>query len=163
MVASLLPEYIDVDGQPPALLWEAVYRDYQPRIHGYLVSRVGPDEAQDLTQETFLRAGAALARMTGELHLSPWLYRIATNLVNDLLRRRQVVTWSSVDLWEEERTAEYPAVQGDDPAEQVSEDDCVRAALGQLSDGYRQALLLHAYEGYNGAQGLTNLMWLKKR
>ncbi len=72
--------------------------------------------------------------------------------MNDLLRRRQVVTWSSVDLWEEERTAEYPAVQGDDPAEQVSEDDCVRAALGQLSDGYRQALLLHAYQGYNGEQ-----------
>jgi RNA polymerase sigma-70 factor (ECF subfamily) len=143
---------IETDEQQLARLWEGLYRDYRPRIYSYLASRLDPDLAEDLTQETFLKAGVALSKMTGELLVSPWLYRIATNLVNDLLRHRRLIAWQSLDLWEEEREMEYPDLVGADPAEWVVDDDCVQAALLQLPDGYRQALLLTACEGYSPLQ-----------
>jgi len=47
---------------------------------------VGPDEAEDLSQEVFLRANKSLEFFRGEAQLSTWLYRIATNAAIDRLR-----------------------------------------------------------------------------
>lgn len=47
---------------------------------------------------------------------------------------------------------EYPDLAGEDPADRVVEDDCVQAALLQLPDGYRRALLLRVLEGYSPVQ-----------
>ncbi len=47
---------------------------------------------------------------------------------------------------------EYPNLQEEDFAERTAEDDCIQAVLHQLSDGYRQALLLRVREGYSPEQ-----------
>jgi RNA polymerase sigma-70 factor (ECF subfamily) len=48
-----------------------------------------PEEAEDLAQETFLRAWRGLSRFRGEARFSTWLYRIAINLCYNHLPRLQ--------------------------------------------------------------------------
>lgn len=63
-----------------------LYETYQPRIVRYLAGLVGPDEAEDLSQQVFLRAGQNLAGFRGEAQVSTWLYRIASNAAIDRIR-----------------------------------------------------------------------------
>lgn len=66
-----------------------VYR-YQDRIINYLNQIVHDyDKAVDLCQETFIRVYRNAARYEGRYQFSTWLYRIATNLAIDELRRRE--------------------------------------------------------------------------
>lgn len=60
------------------------------RIFNYLYHLLGDrEEAEDLAQETFLRAWQSLERFRGGAAFSTWLYRIATNLAVDAVRRRR--------------------------------------------------------------------------
>jgi RNA polymerase sigma-70 factor (ECF subfamily) len=69
-----------------ALNFEMIYADFRPKIQRYLARLVGEYEAEDLTQEVFLRIGRALPSFRGESQLSTWIYRIATNAALDRLR-----------------------------------------------------------------------------
>ena len=53
-------------------------------------------EAEDLTQEAFLRAYTALPRSKAELPFRPWLLQIAVNLCRDWARRKRPVTFSDL-------------------------------------------------------------------
>jgi RNA polymerase sigma-70 factor (ECF subfamily) len=66
-----------------------VFRQYRRPIYNYLLRMTqNQAEAEDLTQETFIRAHGSLPTFRGEASLSTWLYRIATNTSLDHLRRR---------------------------------------------------------------------------
>jgi RNA polymerase sigma-70 factor (ECF subfamily) len=65
----------------------AIYEDFQPKVLRYLKGRVGPDEAEDISQNVFLK-NAGLKDFRGEASLSTWIYRIATNAALDRLRSR---------------------------------------------------------------------------
>src|SRR5574342_539452 len=67
---------------------QEIYDAFQPRILRYLTRLVGQFEAEDLTQEVFVKAGQALGSFRGESQLSTWIYRIATNAALDRLRSR---------------------------------------------------------------------------
>jgi len=67
--------------------FQEIYDTYQPRILSYLARMVGPDEAEDLTQDVFLKVIQALPGFRGQSSLSTWIYRIATNAAWDRLRR----------------------------------------------------------------------------
>lgn len=65
-----------------------IYDSYHPRISRYLTRLVGQSEAEDLTQEVFVRVGKGLKDFRGDAKLSTWIYRIATNVAKDKLRSR---------------------------------------------------------------------------
>jgi len=58
-------------------------------------------EAEDLTQEAFLRAYAALPRSRTELPFRPWLLQIAVNLCRDWARRQRPLAFSDLDRLDE--------------------------------------------------------------
>ena len=68
------------------LNFEQVYADYQPKIYRYLSRLTDDREAEDLTQEVFVKVNRALETFRGESKLSTWLYRIATNAALDKMR-----------------------------------------------------------------------------
>jgi RNA polymerase sigma-70 factor (ECF subfamily) len=68
--------------------FENVYDDYQPKIFRYLSRLTDEREAEDLTQEVFIKASRALETFRGESQISTWLYRIATNTALDKMRTR---------------------------------------------------------------------------
>jgi RNA polymerase sigma-70 factor (ECF subfamily) len=79
-------------GDPVA--FATIVERYQTPICGYLTHLLGDaDDAFDLTQETFVRAFRVIGNTRTGLLVRPWLYRIATNLAYELLRRRRRFDW----------------------------------------------------------------------
>lgn len=68
------------------LEFQKIHETFRPKIHRYLTRLLGELEAEDLTQEVFVRVSRALPTFRGESQLSTWLYRIATNAAIDRLR-----------------------------------------------------------------------------
>ncbi len=66
---------------------QVLYRRYVPRIYGYFISQLrNVHAAEDLTQETFIRAFNGLASFRGDASFKNWLYRIAKNQLADFYR-----------------------------------------------------------------------------
>jgi RNA polymerase sigma-70 factor (ECF subfamily) len=69
--------------------FEEVHSAYRGRIERHLARIVGEAEAEDLTQEVFLRIHRSLPGFRGDSSLSTWIYRIATNAALDRLRSQK--------------------------------------------------------------------------
>jgi RNA polymerase sigma factor (sigma-70 family) len=122
---------------------------YQSAILNYVYRLVGdPDLAEDLTQETFLKAYRSLGQLEtdsdAEARRRAWLYRIAHNAATDHLRRRARLRWLSLDA--------VRGTGGGDPAEPVTAREPVRRALAALPDEQRAVLHLFAQAGLNAGE-----------
>jgi RNA polymerase sigma-70 factor (ECF subfamily) len=113
-----------------------------------LVYRMGGDIplAEDVAQETFIRAWRGLARYRPRSPFRNWLYRIATNAALDVLRRRR----ESVDIESLALAASEPgperAVEGQERGELVQQ------AVLALPSASRAVLVLREYEGLSYRQ-----------
>ena len=132
------PEWIDLD---PA----EVVRDHRSRIYRYLLGLArDPDVAEDLTQETFLRALRRLGALRDRAALVSWLDRVATNVFLDWVRaegRRRLAYTGGRDAEGAGLIAEIadPGMRVDRRAEQAQMSECVRGfrrpAARRLSRG----------------------------
>jgi RNA polymerase sigma factor (sigma-70 family) len=125
--------------------WEQVVRDHSARVYrlAYRLSGNAQD-AEDLTQETFVRVFRSLADFSPGT-FEGWLHRITTNLFLDLVRRRQRIRFDALP----EDTERLP---GTSPSpEQVYSDTHldpqIQAALDALSPEFRVAVVLCDIEG----------------
>ena len=89
----------------PAVRFETLIELHHHEIYSYLWrllnSRGGPElalEAQDLTQEVYLRAYRAFGRLRKDSNYRAWLYKIATNCAYTALKREQRPGQQNVDL-----------------------------------------------------------------
>ena len=77
--------------------FDAIVRRHQRRVHRFLLMLVrDAEEADNLTQECFLRAYQSLRNFRGESSLETWLLRIAANLARDHARSRKTSFWKRV-------------------------------------------------------------------
>src|SRR5579863_3733360 len=102
-------------------------------------------DAEDMEQETFLRAFKQLHRFDGRASFGTWLYRIATNCSLDLMRARRAHGAQQPGL----DTAEShdPSPERVTRSKQLAK--MLDHALEQLSEAERTAFLLRHYEGCN--------------
>lgn len=79
--------------------FEALYRRHHRRVHGAIVRLVGQTgtRAEDLTQETFVRAWRALAGFRREAAFGTWLHRLAVNTALMELRAGRARPWHEDD------------------------------------------------------------------
>src|SRR5205823_11206358 len=96
----------------PAVTFDSLVREHKNRIYTYIcrLTHDSPD-AEDLTQEVFVRAYQSFTAFRREAAVDTWLYRIATNLVIDRARRlRRAPQWVTVpEDAEEDPLAEVAA------------------------------------------------------
>jgi RNA polymerase sigma-70 factor (ECF subfamily) len=72
----------------------ALMRRYQERVYWVARRIVGShDDADDIVQETFVKAYLALGEFRGDSSFFTWIYRIAVNLSLNALRKRQVLNY----------------------------------------------------------------------
>lgn len=122
--------------------------DYQ-RIFRYIVSIIRDTaEAEDLTQETFLRAYRRRDTLRDEGARTAWLYRIATHACLD--RMRQYARRSPMEFETDLDQLDFP--ESDTPSlQQTIERDemsaCVQRFLNSLPDNYRAVILLYDMHG----------------
>ena len=73
--------------------FSVVVEKYSPKIYWHIRNMVlSHDDANDLVQETFIKAWNSLDTFRGEAHISTWLYRIAINETLAFLKKRQIET-----------------------------------------------------------------------
>lgn len=124
---------------------------YQNRVYGFVRRMLGSDEeAQDVTQEVFIKAFQSIGRFDGRSSLRTWLFRIAYNLCIDRSRRaaRRVSETSMEPASAEDEPQDFPDSRWD-PASVVINDELLRvveAAIETMSDKLRSVLLLHDRE-----------------
>jgi len=134
--------------------FDAVYSTFHPRIIRYLTRLIGPDEAEDLVQEVFVKISASLDDFRSESRLSTWIYRIATNAAIDRLRSaeyRSAMRTCPIEGSCETGTAgivvKSPEISIEQQAIRQEMSGCVQALLHQLPDSYRTVLILSDVEG----------------
>jgi RNA polymerase sigma-70 factor, ECF subfamily len=121
--------------------FERLYRTYAARIHSLVRRMLSDEEADEITQDIFVRVWQKLGTFRGESAFGTWLHRLAVNVV--LARRAELGT----------RRKRYH--DDDTPLEFVSSRKAVpelsmdfEQALSRLPDGARQIFVLHDVEGY---------------
>jgi RNA polymerase sigma-70 factor (ECF subfamily) len=123
----------------------ALFSAFHDRIYRYILSLVhDTSEAEDLTQDTFLRAYTHGDSLRDPNAVRGWLYRIATRVCLDRLRQRVAL----VSIHDEGGTGSVDSVPSGSPsvleiAEREETSVCVQRCLDFLSDSYRVVILLH--------------------
>ncbi|HVB25565.1 MAG TPA: RNA polymerase sigma factor [Ktedonobacteraceae bacterium] len=132
-----------------------LYEQFKRPIHSYIYRLLGNQEdADDVTQEVFVRACTSWNGLYERDNLSAWLYRIATNLCVDMLRRRKRISWRSLtpnsgqedrfDGMSDDGSYLLPDSGG---IPEVAEREHIRQALASIPEEYAVALTLSAAQG----------------
>ena len=127
------------DGDASA--FERLYRAHLPRVHSLARRMAGRDQADELTQDIFVRTWQKLRTFRGDSAFGTWLHRLAINTIierhrSDALRRAR----TGDDPVAVER-ASVPPSRAD-----LSLD--FEQAIAQLPPGAREVFVLHDMEGY---------------
>jgi RNA polymerase sigma factor (sigma-70 family) len=129
---------------PPS--WDEIVRTHSARVYRLAYRLTGnPQDAEDLTQEVFVRVFRSLARYQPGT-FEGWLHRITTNLFLDMARRRQRIRFEGLG----EDAVQRLHGAGPTPAEAFEDrhlDHDVTAALEALPPEYRAAVVLCDIEG----------------
>ena len=132
--------------------FEFLYKRYSKRIYSLCLRMVkNPAEAEDLTQQAFLRLFQKIGTFRGDSAFSTWLHRVAVNVVLMHLRRKKPVE-VSIDVPENAGAAEMPpsrtfastsaSMRG--AIERLN----IMRAIRKLPAGYKQMFLLHDVIGF---------------
>ena len=129
--------------------FETLIRSHQKKVYNIILRMTkNPEDAQELSQDTFVRAFTAIKKFRGESSFSTWLYRIAMNVSTDFLRKRNKSIVISMDQGAVGSENDQPLqLQEEGPGpDELSERNqlkvLVRNAMDSLSAEHRQVLIL---------------------
>ena len=135
-------------------VYRELLRRYKPPVFRLIRANIGdPDEAMDLTQETFVAGFAALGRYDADRPFRIWIARIALNKCRDWARRRAVRSFFARALPLE--SAHQVASDGPAPDAEAAdrvELARVRAAMARLAPNLREVLVLRGVEELSQAE-----------
>lgn len=140
-----------------AALNNLMERHAQRLFHYVLRQLSNEDEANDVTQEAFVKIYHHRTKFRAEAKFSTWLYAITTNLVRDRLRWRQRHPETSLEAHEEEHQS-FGEVLPDTaaiPSEQLVAEERtkqIREAVQALPEDLRTPLILSEYENLSQAE-----------
>ncbi|MBM7644492.1 RNA polymerase sigma-70 factor (ECF subfamily) [Scopulibacillus daqui] len=128
--------------------FEEIVNLYKNQVYNICYRMVGlPHEAEDLAQETFLRAYTHIDQFKSDKTFSTWLYRIATNLSIDYLRKKRPSTYLDADIPGTEGFTMYMHVPSDErlPEDRLIENEkqkIIHYEINQLPPKYRSVIVL---------------------
>lgn len=118
--------------------WNALYEEHAPAVHAVLLTRVDPVEADDLVQDTFVRALERLDQLKEDQAFGPWVLTIARNLAHSHHRRR----------WRWTHLTRVLVFRPPPTAEAREALDAIRA----LPEAYRELMMMRLVEGMTGPE-----------
>jgi RNA polymerase sigma-70 factor (ECF subfamily) len=124
-------------------------------------------DAEDLVQETFLRAYKQLPRFDGRATLATWLYRICVNCSLDLIRARKLrreqqplsYAGDGAHHWLEQVAASAPSPERLSHSRQIA--SLLEPAMDGLSETERSAFVLRHYEGF-GIEQIAEVLGVQR-
>jgi RNA polymerase sigma-70 factor, ECF subfamily len=124
-----------------AVAFEAVYRTHLPRVYSLVRRMTAGRDADELTQDVFVRLWQKLGTFRGDSSFTTWLHRLAVNVVIERFRTDQVRRGRMVD-------GENILEMLPGPAQTRDLGMDFETALEKLPDGAREIFVLHDVEGY---------------
>lgn len=137
--------------EKPDLDFKEIYESFYTPILRYISRLAGSEEAEDLTQEVFIKINQSMDSFRGDAKLSTWVYRIATNTVIDRMRRSKTSDRASKDL-ANEAVINGKVIDLNSQVARSEMNDCIRLVVNDLPEQYRMILLLKEFEGFKNAQ-----------
>jgi RNA polymerase sigma-70 factor (ECF subfamily) len=153
-----MPQSSVASDVPEVLAFTDVFETYRQPIYNYL-RRMTENAAQadDLTQEVFIRVYRGLPGFRGDASVTTWLYQIARNVFYDYTRQASTrrdranlaleTLSGGYDSWADEKE-----VRPEPAAERREMSDCVQDHANTLPDSYRDVLALHDMMGLKNQQ-----------
>jgi RNA polymerase sigma-70 factor (ECF subfamily) len=156
--------------------WESIYRQHSGGVYQYLLSLSHhSQEAEDLLQETFIRAMKSVSSLRQPEKIRSWLLTIARNLFFDSYKQRLRQNAGSLETTQEAEI--HRAMKVDSVEDQVIREDfsrCLNEALEELPEPFRTAFTLGVVQrlsyqeieevtGWSMAMVKTNIFRARKR
>jgi len=146
------------------LNFQEIFTTFQPKILRYLSRMLDRNEAEDLTQEVFVKVDKALNKFRGEAQLATWIYRIATNAALDRQRSssfkqqdrecvpndstsESVVEAADKNVWTGEKKQDV-----DQRLIRQEMNSCIREYIDDLPEDYRSVMVLSEVEGFKNRE-----------
>ena len=136
-----------------AMTFEEIYDSNRARIMRYLARLVGAAEAEDLTQDVFVKVSRGMDGFRDKSHIVTWIYSIATNTALDRLRSPSLKAIESVDdveIVSIQTGQKSPTVEQQAIKEEMS--SCIRHVVDQLPENYQTAIVLSDMEGFKDSE-----------
>jgi RNA polymerase sigma-70 factor (ECF subfamily) len=124
-----------------AQAFERIYRTHVGRVYSLACRLAGPADADELTQDVFVRAWQKLDTFRAEARFGSWLYRLAVNVIYGQLRSRSAERKRQVDS---QIPLDRARARCDMPEIRIDFD----VAIEHLPAGAREVFVLHDVEGY---------------
>jgi RNA polymerase sigma-70 factor (ECF subfamily) len=130
--------------------YQEIYEVFARKVLNFIYRMVNsPDEAEDLTQETFIAVYQKLGTLKDNSKFEPWLFRIARNFVYQRYRTRSPSTLS-IDALDENGQVVTQLVDTrktpDEYFQTVELEDVVAEVVGSLPEKYREVFVLSALQ-----------------
>lgn len=146
----MIMERVSIEG------FEQLYNEHSDKIYGYIFLLVNNKEvAEDLTQESFIKAYKCLEQFNGESQLFTWLFRISRNVTIDYLRKKNRFKFFSIDKYQFESEKQTPleiVMKGEDIT-------TLYEAIRSLKMNYQEVLILRKIKEYSIKETAEILNW----
>ena len=141
------------------LEFQQIFKEYQPKILRYLARLTGKYEAEDLSQEVFIKVESGLKNFRGESKLSTWIYRIASNTAVDRMRNpsfkykvngsvpSEPVQKDDLDTEDKDLFTGKRAESTDQQYVRKEMNSCIRNFIEKLPENYKTVVILSELEG----------------
>lgn len=139
--ACTVTDDVSLAAQGDAQAFERLYRAHLPRVHGLVRRMAGPKDADEITQDVFVRVWQKLGTFRGDAAFTTWLHRLAVNVI---IERFRSAASRRLKLVDDGVVMEALPARAERPDRRLQID----AALEHLPDGARQIFVLHDVEGY---------------
>jgi len=126
--------------------WEQVFSAHRDRIYGFSLRMMrNREEAEDVSQEVFLRAVRAIGAFRGEASLNTWLHQIARNLcVTRLATASKSIEEPADRSWIAALASDQPGADRTSASAELRE--ALELAIGELEPAFREVILLREFE-----------------
>jgi len=124
---------------------------YIKPVHNFIRQMVrNPNEAEDITQEVFIKVWKNLKKFKIGRNFKTWLFTIAKNSAIDFLRKRKVLNFSDLEKADDDysfsETIPSEDLLPDEALQKLQDSEFLNKLLDQLSVQYKTVLLLHYQE-----------------
>lgn len=134
----------------------AVYDKYYDRIRGFIMASVRDQWlAEDITQDTFLKARRQIDFLRDPDKIKSWLFRIAYNCCQDHFRSATIKQNHASSMVQQTPLDHFPAMEKQMEQQQMS--SCVRKLVQRLPETYRTVLWLFDILGFSQGEIATAL------
>jgi RNA polymerase sigma-70 factor (ECF subfamily) len=140
------------------LEFNRIFKEYQPKILRYLTRLTGRYEAEDLSQEVFIKVESGLKNFRGESKLSTWIYRIATNTAVDRMRSPsfnykvndttspEAEQENDLDIEDKDQFTGEKTELTDQQYIRKEMNSCIRNFIESLPENYKSVVILNELE-----------------